>query len=257
MRVCVLASGSEGNSTYIETSKHKILFDLGMNVKYITTKLAELDVTPNEIDTIFISHIHDDHIKALTNFIKKYDPILYMTQLMLEELPLVSPIRTYKELVTYTDDIYLDELKVEVIKTSHDTKDSKGFIISNDNKSVVYLTDTGYLNQKYFTKLKDKSVYLFESNHDIEMLINGTYPKWLKDRVVGPYGHLSNKDASLYLAKLIGTDTKKIVLMHLSHHNNTEERALDTIHDIFKEYNISFDDIACAKQREKSEVINL
>ena len=79
MRICVLASGSEGNVTYVETGTHKILLDIGMNVKYITTKLSELNVSPNEIDTILISHVHDDHIKALNQFIKKYDPDIYLT----------------------------------------------------------------------------------------------------------------------------------------------------------------------------------
>src|SRR5574344_1106188 len=197
MKVCVLASGSEGNVTYVETEKHKILLDLGMNVKYITTKLSELDISPNEIDTILISHVHDDHIKALNQFIKKYDANIYLTPVMVDELPGDSPIRQYSNLKLYDDDFYIDNIKIELIKTSHDTKDSRGFIITDNLKSVVYLTDTGYLNQKYFNLLKDKNIYLFESNHDIEMLINGKYPKWLKARIVGPYGHLSNKDASI------------------------------------------------------------
>lgn len=257
MKVCVLASGSEGNVTYVETKKHKILLDLGMNVKYITTKLSELDISPNEIDTILISHVHDDHIKALNQFIKKYDANIYLTPVMVDELPSDSPIRQYSNLKLYDDDFYIDNIKIELIKTSHDTKDSRGFIITDNLKSVVYLTDTGYLNQKYFNLLKDKNIYLFESNHDIEMLINGKYPKWLKDRIVGPYGHLSNKDASIYLSKLIGIDTKKIILMHLSHQNNSEECAMNTIHEIFNEYNINFDNIVCAKQREKSEEIEI
>jgi phosphoribosyl 1,2-cyclic phosphodiesterase len=238
MQICVLASGSEGNVTYIATKTHKILIDLGMNVKYVTEKLGELNVSPNEIDTILISHVHDDHIKALGQFIKKYDPQVYLSSIMLDELPMDSSIRNYSNIVIYNDDFYIDDVKIELIKTSHDTKDSRGFIVTSENSSVVYLTDTGYLNQKYFNKLKDKNLYLFESNHDIEMLINGAYPKWLKDRVVGPYGHLSNKDASIYLTKLIGNDTKKIVLMHLSKHNNTEELALNTIREIFLEYNV-------------------
>lgn len=257
MKICVLASGSEGNSTYIETTKHKILLDAGMTIKYLTNALQELSTTPAEINAILISHIHDDHIKAIPNFIKKYHPTIYMTRTMLSELPLDHPLHTYEDLILYDDDIYLDGLKIEVIKTSHDTKDSKGFIITSDSKSVVYLTDTGYLNQKYFPVLKDKTVYLFESNHDIEMLINGHYPKWLKDRVIGPYGHLSNKDASIYLAKLVGIDTKKIILMHLSQHNNTEEKALTTINEIFNEYSVEFKNITCAKQREISEVIEV
>ena len=257
MKVCVLASGSKGNVTYVETNQHKLLLDIGTNVKYIKEKLLELEVLIDDIDMVFISHIHDDHIKALEQFIKKYHAKVYMTRGMIDELPAEHKIRTYDNLILYDDDIYVDTLKVEVIKTSHDTKDSKGFILSECGKSVVYLTDTGYLNQKYFPKLRDKSVYLFESNHDIEMLINGSYPKWLKSRVVGPYGHLSNKDASLYLAKLVGVDTKKIILMHLSEHNNTPEAAMDTIHSVFKEYNVDFDDIKCASQKEKSEVITL
>lgn len=257
MRICVLASGSEGNSTYVETTRHKILIDIGMNVKYIKTKLEELNVSANEIDTVLISHAHDDHIKALSNFIKKYDPKVYLSKVMLSEIPIESNIKTYENLEYFDEDFFIDNLKIELIKTSHDSKDSRGFIISEGDNSVVYITDTGYLNQKFFNKLKDKSVYLFESNHDIEMLINGKYPKWLKDRVVGPYGHLSNKDASIYLTKLIGDNTKQIMLMHLSHHNNTEECALNTIHEIFNEYNIEFSNIECARQREKSREIVL
>ena len=257
MKVCVLASGSEGNSTYIDVGSHKILIDLGMNMKYIKDKLKEINVSLNEIDTVLISHVHNDHIGCLESFIKKYDPKVYLSKVMYDEIPNENLIKKYDLIEFFDKDFYIDNIKVELIKTSHDTKDSRGFIITENDKSVVYITDTGYLNQKHFNKLKDKNLYLFESNHDIEMLINGKYPKWLKDRVVGPYGHLSNKDASIYLSKIIGNDTKQIVLMHLSKENNTEEVALNTIYEIFDEYNIDFDNIVCAKQREKTEVITL
>lgn|SRR5574344_925735 len=255
MKICVLASGSEGNVTYVEIGNHKLLLDIGTNLKYITLKLAELDVTPNEIDSVFITHVHDDHIKALNQYIKKYDPNVYLTNVMLSELPEDAPIRNYPELNIYDEDFYLDNVKVEIIKTSHDTKDSRSFIFTCDGKSVVYLTDTGYLNHKYFAKLKNKDVYLFESNHDIEMLMNGPYPKWLKDRVGGDVGHLSNHDASMYLSKLIGENTKKVILTHLSKHNNTEASALETFYNVLDEYNINFSNVSCARQKEKSEVI--
>lgn len=257
MKICVLASGSEGNVTYIEANNHKILLDIGTNLKYITLKLSELNISPNEIDTIFISHVHDDHIKALNQFIKKYDSKVYLTKTMLNELPEDAPIRNYAELMLYDEDFYIDNIKIELIKTSHDTKDSRGFIITENDKSVVYLTDTGYLNHKYFDKLKNKDVYLFESNHDIEMLMNGPYPKWLKDRVGGDEGHLSNHDASIYLSKLIGNKTKNVILMHLSQHNNTEENALTTFYSILDEYNINFKNVSCARQKEKSEEIKI
>ena len=102
--------------------------------------------------------------------------------------------------------------------------------------------------------MKDKNYYLIESNHDIEMLMEGPYPKWLKQRVLGTLGHLSNKDSSFYLTKLVGENTKKIVLMHLSQHNNTEEKALETFFQTFKEYEMDFKDVVCAKQNEITKV---
>lgn len=254
MKACVLASGSEGNCTYIETKNHKILVDLGTNVKYIKEKLSELSICIEDIEYVIISHIHDDHTKALKTFISKYPATILITKKMLEELPILND---YENIIIYDDDIYFDGLKISVIKTSHDTSDSRSFIFTSEQKTVAYITDTGYLNQKYFNKLSNLNAYLFESNHDVEMLMNGPYPKWLKDRVIGPYGHLSNKDASIYLAKLIGPSTEKIILTHLSHKNNTEEIAMDTINSTFKEYNIEFSNISCAKQKEKSEMIEL
>ena len=254
MKTCVLASGSEGNVTYVETEKHKILLDIGTTVKYIKERLSELSVSIEEIDHVFITHVHDDHVKALKGLLKKYKPTICVSPKMYSELEI---LHDYENVILYDDAVYLNDVSIENIKTSHDTTDSRSFILKSNGKSLVYLTDTGFVNQKYFKKLENKNVYLFESNHDIEMLLNGPYPKWLKDRVMGPYGHLSNKDSSIYLAKLIGPSTHKILLMHLSHHNNTEELALSTIHETFKEYDVEFNNIACARQKEKSEVIEV
>ena len=105
MRICVLASGSKGNSTYVETKTHKILFDMGTNVRYIKERLEELSVSLNDIDTIIISHIHSDHIGALVNYIKKYQANVYMTIGMIGELESDNPIKKYEHLVLFDDDI--------------------------------------------------------------------------------------------------------------------------------------------------------
>ncbi len=251
MRVVVLASGSEGNATYIETEETKILIDLGKNAKYIKEKLESINVCPQEINYILISHTHKDHTSALKTFINRYKTTVLLSQQMFYEL---EEVKEYENSIIYEEDIYLKDIKIKAIKSSHDAPDARNFVIEHKGKSIVYVTDTGYVNRKYFEILKDKEIYLFESNHDIEMLLNGPYPKWLKTRVVGSYGHLSNKDSSFYLSKLIGSHTQKIVLMHLSQINNTEEKALDMIHETFKEYNIEFDNITCAKQSEITEV---
>ena len=98
---------------------------------------------------------------------------------------------------------------------------------------------------------------MFESNHDIEMLENGPYPKWLKARVKSDSGHLSNNAAGFYLAKLIGPNTKKVLLIHLSETNNCPDKALETVYSILKEYEINFNKVSCAMQDERSEVIAL
>ncbi len=252
MKVVVLASGSEGNATYIETQESKIILDLGKNAKYIREKLESIEVNPKDIDAIIISHTHKDHTSALKTFTNRYKTPVYVSK---EMLPDLENLKEYENLILFEDTIYLKDVKISSIKSSHDAPDARNFIIESHKESVVYVTDTGYINRKYFNLLKDKEIYLFESNHDIEMLMNGPYPKWLKTRVVGSYGHLSNKDSSFYLTKLIGPHTKKIILMHLSHINNTSEKALEMIHETFKEYDIDFSNIECAKQSEITEVV--
>ncbi len=252
MRVVVLASGSEGNATYIETENVKLIIDLGKNAKYIKTQLESIGVNPSSIDYILISHTHKDHTSALKTFVNRYKTTVLVSKMMLKDL---SDLKDYSNIELFDDDLILKDIKVTCIKSSHDAIDSRNFIIENKNMSVVYVTDTGYVNRKYFPVLKNRDVYLFESNHDVEMLLNGPYPKWLKQRVVGSYGHLSNKDSSFYLSKLIGPKTKKVVLMHLSHVNNTPEKAMDTLCETLKEYDIDFQDITCAKQSESLEVL--
>ena len=251
MKAVVLASGSEGNCTFFSSQNVRILLDIGKNAKYIKEKISEIHEDPMLIDAIIISHTHDDHVSALKVFLKKCHPKVYVTEKMYYDLDF---LKTYDNVVIYDDDFYIGNIRIQTIRTSHDVSDSRNFILSDGLESLVYLTDTGYLNRKYFSALQNKNYYLIESNHDIEMLMNGPYPKWLKQRVLGTLGHLSNKDSSFYLTKLVGENTKKIVLMHLSQKNNTEEKALETFYQTFKEYEMEFSDVVCAKQNEITKV---
>ncbi len=254
MKACILASGSKGNITYIETKNHRILLDMGKNKKYIVDALKLIDVNPSSIDIVLISHLHTDHISALETFIKKYKPTVCMPKEMFLNLDSLS---NYEHIKIYEDEINLEDLKIYALKSSHDAIDSRNFIFEEEGHSLVQITDTGYIKSKYFKLLRNREIYFLESNHDIEMLMHGPYPDWLKRRVLSDEGHLSNQAAGFYLSKLIGENTKKVYLMHLSEVNNNEEVALKTVKDTLKEYKVDFEDIKCAKQDVISEVINL
>ncbi len=254
MKVCVLASGSKGNSTYIEINNKKILIDVGLTITSLEKRLKEINVLLKEIDYIFISHAHSDHTQGLEQITKKYKTMICLSEKMKTELPYLDK---YENLFISDNSILLDDIKIDFIKTSHDSADSRGFVIEHNNKSLVLITDTGYINSKHFSKLKNKTVYIFESNHDPEMLIKGKYPKWLQARILSDVGHLSNIAASTYLSKLIGPKTKKIFLAHLSEENNTEEKALEVFFAVMKDSNIDFNNISVAKQDEISEVIEI
>ena len=232
MRVSVLSSGSKGNTTYIETKESKILIDAGNSCKYIINKLEELNIEPKEIDAILITHIHVDHTKGLQTLIKKINPCVYFTEKMQPYLDYIDNFEIIKE-----SKIKIKDLEIDIIKTSHDTEDSVGYIINNNNKSIVYITDTGYINRKYFDILKNRDIYIMESNHDVEMLSNCKYPFEVRQRILSDKGHLSNYDSAKYLSKFIGNNTQYVLLAHLSEENNTKDLAYDTLMDRLKKEN--------------------
>jgi phosphoribosyl 1,2-cyclic phosphodiesterase len=250
MKVSVLASGSKANSCYIETKETKILVDIGLNCINTEKKLQEINVDPEEIEGIFITHVHKDHAAGLRVFNKKHKAKAYLTEIMYKELN--EELTNYEFIGEITK---IKDLTITAIKTSHDAEDSNGYIIENNGETVVYITDTGYINIKNHKLLKNKTMYIMESNHDVEMLMNNpNYPYHLKQRILGDKGHLSNKDSAYYLKKFIGENTKYIILAHLSEHNNTEELAKSTLINTIESTNI---DIRIARQEEIMEPVEV
>jgi len=152
------------------------------------------------------------------------------------------------------DEFEINDIKIELIHTSHDAPSSVGYIIEDHKKSFVYVTDTGYINRKFLTKMVGKDAYLIESNHDEVMLMDGPYPRFLKERVISDMGHLSNNTTAKYLKKIIGDNTKVVILAHLSENNNTEEKALEAMHKQGLDEKVK---IIIARQYEESPFIEV
>ncbi len=252
MRVVVLSSGSRGNTTYIECGNTKILIDAGNSCKYITSKLESLGISGKDIDAIFMTHTHSDHIKGLKVFVNKFNPLVFVTKEMLSDLNYLSNYKVIKN-----NNFTFKDICVDVIKTSHDAPGSIGYIFSGEDKSIVYITDTGYINNRYFSLLSNRDLYIMESNHDIEMLNNGRYPLKLRQRILSDKGHLSNYDASRYLCSFIGDRTKCVVLAHISEENNTYDLAYNTFKEWLRDNDISFSNIVVARQEIETEIIDL
>lgn len=238
MKVTILASGSKGNCTLIETNQNKILIDIGLTYKLLKCRLNELKVNIDEIDAIFITHEHTDHIKGLEVLIKKHRIHIVLSHGTYEAIVAKKKIGLtyeYFNLIQNDEEILLNNLKIKSFLVSHDAIEPFGYIITENDKKVVYLTDSGYISQVNEEKIKDADIYIMESNHNIEMLMCTNRPWRLKQRILGDNGHLCNEDALNTLMRIVNENTKTIYLAHISEEANNIDLLLLTVKDIFSQ----------------------
>ena len=226
MKIQTIASGSKGNCTVVICDSTKLIIDMGISFLTLKKSLEENSLSFSDFSGILITHCHKDHIKGLSTLLSKTNLEVYIPEKMYESLKEYVP---YPKCKFIEDEFNINDVEIELIHTSHDVPYSVGYIIKNSDKSLVYVTDTGYINRKYLKKMENHNLYLIESNHDEIMLMEGPYPRFLKERVISDRGHLSNKTTSQYLKKIVGDKTKTIILAHISEKNNTKEKVLETI----------------------------
>ena len=251
MKIKTIASGSKGNCSIVITPDTCIIIDMGISYLTLKRSLENNSLSFLDFSGVLITHNHTDHVKGLRALIKNTDLKIYIPEDMYESLSEHLP----RSRCVFVDDIFqIDSLEIELLHTSHDAPASVGFIIKNDNKKLAYITDTGYINRKYLAKMVGCDTYLIESNHDEVMLMDGPYPRFLKERVISDRGHLSNKTTAKYLKKIIRDNTNNIILAHISQKNNTEEKVLEAINE--EELSNSIN-IIIARQDEESPMIEV
>lgn len=222
-RICPLFSSSSGNCTYIGTQQGGILVDAGASFKGICEALLRAGGSIDEITAVFITHEHDDHIKGLKTLLNKTNIALFASETTLETLRGFDKIPAKTKLFSMDDNkIEIGGIIVERFATSHDCDGSSGYsFVLPDKKRVAVCTDSGIVTDSMRKSLKGNDLVLLESNHDIEMLKRGPYPPHLKMRILSDKGHLSNNACACELNALVGTGTTRVILGHLSQHNNT------------------------------------
>lgn len=219
-RLYPLFSSSSGNCTYIGSSSAGILIDCGVSFTKLKNALERCGLSLSSVKAVFITHEHSDHIKGLDMLTKKTSIPVFAQERTMEYL--LKKNMLHREYHIIGDGEEVCGYRVQSFATSHDTPQSCGYKITlPDNKTAAVCTDLGYVSDTVENALRGTDCVLLESNYDIEMLRNGSYPYYLKTRIFGNTGHLSNPDSGAFAAKLIGSGTTRIILGHLSQHNNT------------------------------------
>lgn len=233
MRLCSIASGSSGNCIYVGSEQTHLLIDTGISKKRIDEGLSKLQISGEELNGILITHEHADHIQGLGVFSRKYQIPIYATKGTIEGIKACKtigkmPEGLYHEL-NVDQPFEIGDITIKPFAISHDANEPSGYRMEYQDKAVAVATDLGIYDDYIVENLKELDAIVLEANHDVHMLEVGPYPYYLKQRVLGKQGHLSNELTGRLLCNILHDKMKYILLGHLSKENNYEELARETV----------------------------
>ena len=224
MNISVLASGSRGNCTLIYDDNNAILIDMGISTRKLKQALAQLHLNIEDLDAIFITHEHIDHIRGLKTLTKNYNVPIYSKTATLKQIAITQK---------FTD---INLKNCQALTTNNINKDNAK--TKKFTEKITLATDLGFVSETVQSALENSDILVLEANHDLKLLQNGQYPWSLKKRILSTKGHLSNIDAGFAINRL-QAKPQQIILAHLSEQNNSPDIALNTIKQIFQENNLT------------------
>ena len=232
-KFCTLCSSSAGNSAYIGAGSTGVLIDAGVSCRRLTDAMRGVGVDPESVRAVFVTHEHADHIQGLRVFAKSMDVPVYATPGTLEKLIGMGCLDGVRDVrVIPPEGAEVGELLVKSFATHHDSAQSCGYTVDlPDERRVGILTDTGVVDEAMYQALRGSDLVLLETNHDPRMLVEGPYPYPLVRRILSDHGHLSNQQGAEAAARLVLGGATRLVLGHLSEHNNLPELAYAAVYD--------------------------
>ncbi|TYS18062.1 MBL fold metallo-hydrolase [Rossellomorea vietnamensis] len=227
MHFSVLASGSTGNAIFVETDQNSFLVDAGLSGKQMEALFQKIGRNIKELTGILVTHEHSDHIKGIGILARKYG------------LPIYANAKTWKAMDPLIGNVPLEQkfefgmekvqtfgsLDIESFGVSHDAAEPMFYTFHHEGRKLVLVTDTGYVSDRMKGIISNANTYVFESNHDVDMLRMCRYPWSIKRRILSDVGHVSNEDAAIAMSEVFGDQTKSIYLAHLSKDNNMKDLA--------------------------------
>ena len=257
MRFSVLASGSGGNACYVETAQSRIMIDAGLSRRELLSRLELIEVDPRTLDALIITHEHTDHVKGAGPLARLLDiPVYSNSPTLKKSVKMLGNIS--KPVALHTgQSITINDLKVETFTKCHDAEDPMGLIICSNGVRLGLVTDLGRSTRLVEDRLKNCHSLIMEFNYDPSMLEDGPYPLYLKKRIRGPEGHLSNQQAGELLGAVAHKDLQRVVLAHLSETNNHPNKARQEAVDALGKCGLTETEILISKQDDPGEMIEL
>ncbi len=254
MSVCVLASGSKGNSTYVSSGKYSILIDAGLSGIELEKRMASKNLPASNLKAILITHEHTDHVQAAFVISKRYKIPVYASRATMAAIG--DKKKSFHEIREFVcgNAFRINGMEIQPFSISHDAVDPAGFTVSSGSKKMGIATDLGIATSLVKTRLMNCGLVMIEANHDPVMLASGPYPWTLKQRVRSRVGHLSNQEAKELVTQIIHPGLKQVIIGHVSEKNNTREMALGTVSEAIRGRHVG---ITVADQTSASEVYKI
>ena len=233
MRMCSIASGSSGNCVYVGSDTTHLLVDTGISRRKIEEGLKTLALSVQDLDGILITHEHSDHISGLGVLIRRREIPIYATRGTIQKMREMESLRhipadLFQE-VREEEHFTIKDVMVAPMQISHDAAQPAAYRFRHDKKWVGIITGLGVYNEYTVECMRGMDVILLEANHDVRMLESGPYPYYLKRRILGERGHLSNELSGRFLSRILHDQLKAVILGHLSKENNLAELAYETV----------------------------